>query len=70
MKRMAIDLFLVCICLVALDAYGEAAIVPVSPAGGETVALLPEAQRIVMSLETREERLAALRDGVDGVQAT
>ena len=68
MKRTAIDLFLVCACLFSLDVCGEATIEPVSPAGGETVELLPEAQRIVMSFETREERLSALRDGVDGVQ--
>ena len=45
------------LCMVA-----SAAVVPVSPIDGETVSLLPEAQKKIMSLATHEERLAALKD--------
>ena len=38
-----------------------AAVVPVSPIGGETVALLPEEQKKIMSFATYEQRLAALK---------
>ena len=38
-----------------------AAVVPISPIGGETVALLPEAQKTIMAFATYEERLAALK---------
>ena len=37
------------------------AIEPLSPAGGETVTLLPEAQRRIMAIEKYDDRLAALR---------
>ena len=39
----------------------HAAVVPVSPIGGETVALLPEAQKKIMAFATYEERLAAIK---------
>ena len=45
----------------ALGIVAAAAVVPVSPIDGETVALLPEAQKKIMSLATYEERLAALK---------
>ena len=37
------------------------AVEPLSPTGGETVVLLTDAQRQIMSVETYDERLAALR---------
>ena len=39
----------------------SAAVVPVSPTGGVEVALLPEAQKRIMSFATNEERAAAVR---------
>lgn len=47
--------------LQALGIAASAAVVPVSPAGGEKVALLPEAQKRIMSLATHEERVAEIR---------
>ena len=46
--------------LAALQA--SAALVPVSPTGGETVALLPDAQKKVMDLPTLAERIAIFRE--------
>ena len=43
-------------------AYANAAIVPVSPAGGEIVALVPDTQKMVMELPTLGERIALFRD--------
>ena len=40
----------------------SAALVPVSPTGGETVALLPAAQKKVMDLPTLAERVALFRE--------
>ena len=39
----------------------QATVVPVSPIGGETLALLPEAQKKIMAFATYEERLAAIK---------
>lgn len=40
---------------------GGAALVPLSPAGGEKFEILPEAQRLVLSGETRERRSETIR---------
>ena len=45
----------------ALGIAASAAVVPVSPADGAKVALLPEAQKKIMSLATHEERVAAIK---------
>ena len=45
----------------ALGIAASAAVVPVSPVGGAKVALLPEAQKRIMSLATHEERIADIK---------
>ena len=42
-----------------------AAVEPVSPVGGETVQLLPDEQRKIMSLPTYDDRLAELKTDKD-----
>ena len=49
------------IALNALVTAASAAVVPVSPTGGAKVALLPEAQKKIMSFATCGERVAALK---------
>ncbi len=46
----------------ALSCVASAAIVPVSPAGGKIVALVPDAQKKVMDLPTLAERIALFRE--------
>ena len=45
----------------ALGIVASAAVVPVAPTGGAKVALLPEAQKKIMSFATHEERVAVLK---------
>ncbi|MBR2839031.1 MAG: tyrosine-protein phosphatase [Kiritimatiellae bacterium] len=51
----------VAVALVALAAAATAAVVPVSPTGGAKVALLPDAQKRVMSFATHGERVADIK---------
>lgn len=45
----------------ALGMVASAAVVPVSPIDGETVALLPKAQKMIMSFATHKERVAEIK---------
>ena len=58
MERRVVALF--AIFVIGLAAI--AAVEPLSPTGGETVAMLPEAQIRIMAIATYDERLAALRN--------
>ena len=57
MKQSSISAF-----LLALSSVASAAIVPVSPADGEIVALVPDAQKKVMDPPTLQERIALFRE--------